>query len=86
MHLHSWVCQPRAGPRRPVGELRLGRTLWATIDNVHLDNDLLDWSQIGGKRRLKVEVLAEYPDELSFEKWTLLRLEAHIATAIAPRP
>jgi hypothetical protein len=32
---------------------------------------------------LKVEVLAEYPDELSFEKWTLLRLEAHIATKMA---
>jgi hypothetical protein len=25
-------------------------------------------------------VLAEYPDRLKFEKWMLLRLEAHIAT------
>ena len=30
-----------------------------------------------------MEVLAEYPDGLSFEKWTLLRLEAHIATKMA---
>ena len=28
-------------------------------------------------------MLAEYPDDLSFEKWTLLRLEAHIATKMA---
>ncbi len=28
-------------------------------------------------------MLAEYPDELAFEKWTLLRLEAHIATKMA---
>jgi len=28
-------------------------------------------------------VLAEYPDELSFEKWTLLRLEAHVGTKMA---
>jgi hypothetical protein len=28
-------------------------------------------------------VLAEYPDELTFEKWTLLRLEAHIVTKMA---
>jgi len=28
-------------------------------------------------------VLAEYPDELSFQQWTLLRLEAHIATKMA---
>ena len=28
-------------------------------------------------------MLAEYPDGLSFEKWTLLRLEAHIATKMA---
>lgn len=40
----------------------------------------------GGRQeclRLKVEVLAEYPDEVSFEKWTLLRLEAQIATKMA---
>jgi len=50
---------------------------------VHLDIYLPYESQLGGKLRLKVEVLAEYPDELSFEKWTLLRLEAHIATKMA---
>lgn len=60
-----------------------GRKLRATIDNVHLDIYLPYKSQLGGKLRLKVEVLAEYPDELSFEKWTLLRLEAHIATKMA---
>lgn len=30
-----------------------------------------------------MELLAEYPDEISFEKRTLLRLEAHIATKMA---
>ena len=40
-------------------------------------------SPLGGKLRLKVEVLAEYTDELPFEKRTLLRLEAHIATTMA---
>ena len=60
-----------------------GRKLRATIDDVHLDIYLPYESQLGGKLRLKVEVLTEYPDELSFEKWTLLRLEAHIATKMA---
>lgn len=60
-----------------------GRKLRATIDNVHLDIYLPYESQLGDKLRLKVEVLAEYPDDLSFEKWTLLRLEAHIATKMA---
>ena len=60
-----------------------GRKLRAMIDDVHLDIYLPYESQLGGKLRLKVEVLAEYPDELSFEKWTLLRLEAHIATKMA---
>lgn len=60
-----------------------GRKLRATIDDVHLDIYLPYESQLGGKLRLKVEVLAEYPDELSFEKWTLLRPEAHITTKMA---
>lgn len=60
-----------------------GRKLRATFDDVHLDIYLPFESQLGSKLRLKVEVLAEYPDELSFEKWTLLRLEAHIATKMA---
>lgn len=60
-----------------------GRKLRATIDDVHLDIYLPFESQLGGRLRLKVEVLAEYPDELSFEKWMLLRLEAHIATKMA---
>lgn len=60
-----------------------GRKLRATIDDVHLDIYLPYESQLGGKLRLKVEVLAEYPDRLFFEKWTLLRLEAHIATKMA---
>jgi hypothetical protein len=60
-----------------------GRKLRATIDDVHLDIYLPFESQLGSKLRLKVEVLAEYPDEVSFEKWILLRLEAHIATKMA---
>jgi hypothetical protein len=53
------------------------------MGDVHLDIYLRYESQIGGKLRLKVEVLAEYPDALSFARWTLLRLEAHIATKMA---
>jgi len=60
-----------------------GRKLRATIDDVHLDIYLPYESQLGGRLRLKVEVLAEYPGVLSFEKWTLLRLEAQIATKMA---
>ena len=60
-----------------------GRKLRATIDEVHLDIYLPFESELGNTLRLKVEVLAQYPDELSFEKWTLLRLEAHIATKMA---
>jgi hypothetical protein len=60
-----------------------GRKLRATIDDVHLDIYLPFESQLGNTLRLKVEVLAEYPDELSFDKWTLLRLEAHICTKMA---
>lgn len=60
-----------------------GRKLRATIEDIHLDIYLPFESQLGSKLRLKVEVLAEYPDELSFQQWTLLRLEAHIATKMA---
>jgi hypothetical protein len=60
-----------------------GRKLRATIDGVHLDIYLPYESQLGGRLRLKVEVLAKYPDEISFEKWTLLRFEAYIATKMA---
>ena len=59
-----------------MGTLRVG-------GGISLDIDLPYESQLGGKLCLKVEVLAEYPDQLSFEKWTLLRLEAHIATKMA---
>ena len=60
-----------------------GKKLRATIDNVHLDIYLPHESQLGAKLRLRVEVLAQYPDSLSFEKWTLLCIEAHIATKMA---
>ncbi|HEX4402979.1 MAG TPA: hypothetical protein VHZ98_16800 [Galbitalea sp.] len=60
-----------------------GRMLRATVDDVHLDIYLPYESQLGSRLRLRVEVLAEYPDEAPFESWTLLRLEAHIATKIA---
>ena len=60
---------------------------WATFvrvgGEISLDIYLPLESQLGSRLRLKVEVLAEYPDDLSFEKWTLLRLEAHIATKMA---
>ena len=46
-----------------MGTLRVG-------GGISLDIDLPYESQLGGKLCLKVEVLAEYPDQLSFEKWT----------------
>jgi hypothetical protein len=60
-----------------------GTKLRATIDDVHLDIYVPFESQLGNKLKLKVEILAEYPDQLSFEKWTLLNIEAHIATKMA---
>lgn len=60
-----------------------GTKLRATINDVHLDIYIPFESQLGNILRLKVEVLAEYPDALSFEKWTLLSVEAHIATKMA---
>lgn len=60
-----------------------GTKLRAIINDVHLDIYVPYESQLGNILRLKVEVLAEYPDELSFEKWTLLNVEAHIATKMA---
>lgn len=60
---------------------------WATFirvgGEISLDIYLPHESQLGAKLRLKVEVLAQYPDSVSFEKWTLLRVEAHIATKMA---
>jgi hypothetical protein len=60
-----------------------GTKLRATINDVHLDIYVPFESQLGNKLKLKVEILAEYPDQLSFEKWTLLTIEAHIATKMA---
>lgn len=60
-----------------------GTKLRATINDVHLDIYVPFESQLGNKLKLKVEILAEYPDQLSFEKWTLLNIEAHIATKMA---
>ena len=42
---------------------------------ISLDISLPYQSPLSGKLCLKVEVLAEYSDEFSFEKWTLLKLE-----------
>ena len=60
-----------------------GRKLRATVDDVHLDIYLPFESKLGDKLRLRAEVLAEYADEDTFEKWKLLNLEAHIATKLA---
>lgn len=60
-----------------------GTKLRATINDVHLDIYVPYESRLGNKLKLKVEVLAEYPDKYSFEKWTLLNIEAHITTKMA---
>ena len=80
----GWATFVRVG-----GEISLDIDLITSQESRHkLDQLMTDIylpfeSQLGSKLRLKVEVLAEYPDELSFEKWTLLRLEAHISTKMA---
>lgn len=48
-----------------------GESAYAAIDDLHLDIYLPLESQLGGKLRIKVEVLAEYPSKLAFKKWTL---------------
>jgi hypothetical protein len=60
-----------------------GRKWRGEVEGVHIDVYLPHESELGGKLRLKVEVLAEYTDELGHGGWRLLTIEAHTISKFA---
>lgn len=60
-----------------------GRKWRGDVEGVHVDVYLPHESELGGKLRLKVEVLAEYTDELGHGDWRLLTIEAHTLSKFA---
>lgn len=61
----------------------LGRKWRGEVEGVHVDVYLPHESELGGRLRLKVEVLAEYTDELGHGDWRLLTIEAHTISKLA---
>lgn len=53
------------------------------VEGVHVDIYLPHESELGGKLRLKVEVLAEHTDQLGYGDWRLLTIEAHVISKFA---
>lgn len=53
------------------------------FEGVHVDVYIPHQSQLGGKLRLKVEVLAEHTERLPDSAWCLLTLEAHTISKFA---
>lgn len=60
-----------------------GRKWRGDVDGVHVDVYLPHESELGGKLRLRVEVLANYTAELGHGRWRLLTIEAHTASKLA---
>ncbi|WP_139417355.1 hypothetical protein [Agromyces laixinhei] len=60
-----------------------GRKWRGEVEGIHVDVYLPHESELGGKLRLKVEVLAEYTDELGHGAWRLLTIEAHTISKLA---
>lgn len=60
-----------------------GRKWRGEVEGVHVDVYLPHESELGGKLRLKVEVLAEHTDELGHGDWRLLTIEAHTISKMA---
>lgn len=59
-------------------------TKWrGEVEGVHVDIYIPHQSQLGGKLRLKVEVLAQYIEPLDGGKWSLLTIEAHVLSKLA---
>lgn len=59
-------------------------TKWrGEFEGVHVDVYIPHQSQLGGKLRLKVEVLALHTEDLGHGAWRLLTIEAHTVSKIA---
>lgn len=53
------------------------------VEGVHVDIYLPHQSELGGRLRLRVEVLAEHTDPLGHRGWQLLTIEAHVVSKFA---
>lgn len=78
----------RAKVRATMDELsessHLQDTKWRDeVEGVHVDIYIPHQSQLGGKLRLKVEVLAEHTEDLGLGGWRLLTIEAHAISKLA---
>jgi hypothetical protein len=60
-----------------------GRKWRGEVEGVHVDIYLPHESELGAALRLKVEVLAEYTDDLGHGRWRLLTKEAHSISKFA---
>lgn len=60
-----------------------GKKWRGEVEGVHVDVYLPHESELGGKLRLKVEVLAEHTEALAGGGWRLLTLEAHTISKFA---
>lgn len=59
-------------------------TKWrGEFEGVHVDVYIPHQSELGGKLRLKVEVLAEHTEALGQSGWQLLTMEAHLISKMA---
>ena len=59
-------------------------TKWrGEVEGVHIDVYIPHQSELGGKLRLRVEVLAEHTEDLGQGKWRLLTIEAHTISKMA---
>jgi hypothetical protein len=59
-------------------------TKWrGEFEGVHVDVYIPHQSQLGGKLRLRVEVLAQHTEHLGHGAWRLLTIEAHTISKIA---
>ncbi|HTN57183.1 MAG TPA: hypothetical protein VL043_02840 [Protaetiibacter sp.] len=59
-------------------------TKWrGEFEGVHVDVYLPHQSELGGKLRLKVEVLADHTETLGHGGWRLLSIEAHVVSKLA---
>ncbi|QWS33066.1 nucleotidyl transferase AbiEii/AbiGii toxin family protein [Curtobacterium aetherium] len=60
-----------------------GKKVRGTIDGIHIDAYIPYESELGGKLRLKVDVLANHVDPVPIKNWLLLNPEAHVISKMA---
>jgi|TARA_B100001971_G_C18199180_1_gene543450 hypothetical protein len=59
-------------------------TKWrGEVEGVHVDVYIPHQSELGGKLRLRVEVLADHTEDLGQGKWRLLTIDAHTISKMA---